>query len=455
MDIQQKINDYINNGGQYTREEIENAIRNIAPEHYEGANVSVFNIDSGSISQSDFRTAMSQIAGSDVSADADIIFDLFNSDDDDKLTLQELGSLANLNRQGHFQIESFSAFNTFVSFIRSDGTTSSSSTDDTTDTPTTSTSTSSTNDTSNDISWQFSDEVNEKRKLIEETIGDGSGLYKSPEDVISYLLSSGTIDDKMADALRASYTTYSKEDETSIASHLKLMRESNPDATRADAIAELEAAGAISAPITDASTPLSETKVNNQVNVDVDKYVELLHDAMDGLGTDEDMLENILINSLDKLSDADFVAIVSAYENKYGMGAGKKGLVTQIESDTSGDLQARLTRALGLRLASAANNGVNGAAEILAYEAYSGTAGQNCTANDFLEAIFADPASGGLSDEAVAKLSKAYKSIFGHKLQDDIKGDYGGFLNWRNWLPGKHNASGEGQAMIDRLNLCD
>ncbi len=443
MDIQQKINDYINNGGQYTREQIENAIRNIAPEHYEGANVSVFNVDSGSISQSDFRTAMSQIAGSDVSADADIIFDLFNSDDDDKLTLQELGSLANLNRQGHFQIESFSAFNTFVGFIRSDEKTS---TDNNTNTSTSST---------NDISWQFSDEVNEKRKLIEETIGDGSGKYKSPEDVISYLLASGTIDDKMADALRAAYTTYSKEDETTIASHLKLMRESNPDATRADAIAELEAEGAISEPISDASTPLSETKVNNQVNVDVDKYVELLHDAMDGLGTDENTLENILINSLGKFSDADFVAIVSAYENKYGMGAGKKGLVTQIESETSGDLQVRLTRALGLRLAAAANNGVSGAADILAYEAYSGTAGQNCTANDFLEAIFAGTETGGLTDEAVAKLSKAYQSLFGHKLQDDIKADYGGFLNWRNWLPGKHNASGEGQAMIDRLNLCE
>ena len=183
-----------------------------------------------------------------------------------------------------------------------------------------------------------------------------------------------------------------------------------------------------------------------EINPEV--WADQLYNAMNGAGTFESTLEAILYDT-DNINNKQFAAIVAAYEEKYGMNATPPGvgLVTRIEQDTSGDLQTDLTSALGNRLREAAEDGDEAALKMIAQNLYSGTAGQNCTADDFLAAVFATD-----DLEFIYQLNKTYSEVNkGQDLIEDIKGDHGGFLNWRNWFGWNVEASGKGQDYIELI----
>ncbi|MBQ4122396.1 hypothetical protein IJD44_01540 [bacterium] len=179
--------------------------------------------------------------------------------------------------------------------------------------------------------------------------------------------------------------------------------------------------------------------------VDIDEVAEQIFEAMDGAGTDEATLSSI-INDMDNITNDDFVQIVKKYEEKYGRDIGKDGLVTRIESDTSGKLQTDLTSKIAERLLAAANEGNEDALEMLCVQINSGTVDQNCTANDLLKTIFAD----STSDELISKIIDAYAEKYsGRSLVDDIKKEYNGFLGIGGWF----NSYGEeGSAIIAKIN---
>lgn len=201
------------------------------------------------------------------------------------------------------------------------------------------------------------------------------------------------------------------------------------------------------------------------IKVDPKLIAEDLYNAMKGAGTDEDTLEDILINM--SISPEQFVEVVEEYENAYGLNATPAGvgLVTRIEQDTSGELQTNLTTALGAKLINAAKDGNENALDMICLNLYSGTAGQNGTADDFLAAVFdgaVDTDTGEADYELIYKINERYSNVIeeatGSKrnLIEDIQNDHGGILNWRNWFghwdDSNLDASSKGQKYIDLIN---
>ncbi len=286
-----------------------------------------------------------------------------------------------------------------------------------------------------------------KDKIYDIVMSSKDDNYKCPEDVIKEFLNDGVIDDETAEELRYAYMEFSSKDEDKIQAKLLMLQMKDPDATRADAIKELQKSGEIDAPQKDSKTVLDNRDDNKNISINVDAYVEQIHDSMKGLGTREKDL-TALINNED-LTDEEFFQVVQAYEEKYGLDAGGRSLVTQIEKETSGSLQTQLTAVIGQRLANVANNATKYDSEVIdviCKEIYGGTAGQNCTADDFLKAAF-----DVLTDKTLALIDKRYGEVNkGRDLITDIKKDHQGFLGWRT-APIGHDASGNGAEYISRI----
>ncbi len=256
--------------------------------------------------------------------------------------------------------------------------------------------------------------------------------HKTYEEAISYLLDIGAISDEDAENIRNAITkgSLSKEDQEKVDALLSV----NPNMTEEEAIEKL---GLNS---NDNTSALNET-VYKEVNVE--EYADQIYNATKGMiGTDEAALESLLND--ETISDEDFARIVEAYEKKYGQDAGGKGFITMIENETSGDLQARLTRKVGERLMAAAENGDEKAIDMICKEIYSGTAGQNCTANDFLDAIFATE-----NEDVIYNINERYGKVnSGRDLITDLKNDHLGFLG----LPGLFGSYGEANDYITKIN---
>lgn len=204
----------------------------------------------------------------------------------------------------------------------------------------------------------------------------------------------------------------------------------------------------------------------NYVKVDTKICADDLYKAMKGLGTDEATLKDILLDQ--NISPDQFAEIVEIYEQTYGMNATPPGvsLVTRIEQDTSGDLQKQLTSSLGTKLMEAAKNGDDTAIDMICLNLYSGTVGQNGTADDFLAAVFNGLVAEGSDSEPdyelINKINNRYSELTpkdngaNRSLVKDLQSDHGGFLNWRNWFGhwGDSNlsASADGQKYIDLIN---
>lgn len=208
------------------------------------------------------------------------------------------------------------------------------------------------------------------------------------------------------------------------------------------------------------STEEVETTDTNETQYDKinpETCADQLFEAMDGLGTDEATLEDILCNM--NISPEQFAEMIEIYEEKYGLLANPpgRGLVTRIEKDTSGDLQTKLTSSLGSKLLDAAKAGNEKAIDLLCVNLYSGTAGQNCTADDFLAAVFDTE---NPDYELLYKINERYSDITkkltgsSRDLIEDIQGDHGGFLNFYNWFGnwgGHGGTSGKGGNYIDLI----
>ncbi len=290
-----------------------------------------------------------------------------------------------------------------------------------------------------DYDYYYTDsEISELKNKIDKILSDGGDAYKCPEDVISHWIETGDINEEIADELRSEYTRYNEDDEKTIT---QIMNVDN--LTRAEAIKVCKEKNLLKdSPISDSNT---SPEVTDTSAINVDQYVEDLHDAMEGFAhTDESELKSIIINS--NISDDEFVEIVKAYEKKYGLDTTDgRGLVTMLEKETSIGLQTDLTTALANRLAKAAMNGNEDAIDLICKEVYSGTAGQKCTANDFLETIFL---SGVLSDDIIAKIADKYSTVnSGRDIIDDIKADYDGLGSAWGYIFGY----GKGGDMISKI----
>jgi hypothetical protein len=254
---------------------------------------------------------------------------------------------------------------------------------------------------------------------------------QTPTEVINWLQENGIITDEQAQQLQSAYVEYSEDDQKKISALMQLGK------TYDEAVETLTNSGKI-----EGNSTLEKTTYKE---INVEQYANDLYKAMDGLGTDEEALKTILND--EEISDDDFAKIVAKYEELYGVDAGGKGLVTRLENETSGDLQTSLTSKLAERLIKAAENGNTDVIDTICKEVYSGTAGQNCTANDFLAGIFASTTS----DSVINDIYSRYSQInTGHNLVDDIKNDYSGIFGWRNWL-GNQNASGDGATFIAKI----
>lgn len=289
----------------------------------------------------------------------------------------------------------------------------------------------------NTASYDFTDE--EQAKAFVESLIDGD-IFKTAEDVIDYLAGTTLISSKDLDKIKEAYglssNSTSKSDEEDEDSSSK--PSSSEDSGKTNGTSS--SGGTDKTEGTSTSNGSGETNGtsssngnNNQVGsssnastnkVDTAECAKMLHEAMDGLGTNESDLF-LILDELD-MSNEDFVNVVQTYEEFYGLGAGKKGLVTRIEQDTSGKTQKNLTELLGQKLLAAASDpncaNQEEAIELLCKEIYSGTAGQNLTANHFISAVF-DNAPNEVIKQIVDKYSEVNS---GRDILEDIDADYSG-----------------------------
>jgi len=279
-------------------------------------------------------------------------------------------------------------------------------------------------------SYDFSN-INDVKSFLDKFIGEEHQTYG---EVLEYLISGNMINEEKAEMIKATLTK----------SELTAEQQKQVDALVAaneGEMTEEEAMKALGFNTGENTKALDEKRYKE---IDYEEWADQLNEAMEGVGTDEAALKSILNDPT--ITDEQFVQIVKAYEEKYGMGAGKKGLVTRLESETSRDLQTELTSKLGERLINAANNGDEDAINVICKELYSGTAGQMNTANDYLSAIF-----NNADEETLHKIDINYSIVNkGRDLIKDIKNDHAGLFGWRNWFP-HINASGEGQSFIEKI----
>ena len=262
---------------------------------------------------------------------------------------------------------------------------------------------------------------------------------KTYAEIITYLQDAGIISEEQAEMMTSTLNKaeLSPEEQAKV----DAVKQANPGMTDAEAMGLLGL---------DASDE-SGVQESAYKEINPEEWADQLYDAMNGAGTFESALESIIYDD-DNITDEQFAKIVEAYESKYGINATPPGdgLVSRIEKETSGELQKNLTSAIGERLRTAAEDGDETALKMICENLFVGTAGNNGTADDFLAAVFKTD-----DLEFIYELNKTYSEVNkGRDLVEDIKGDHGGFLNWRNgfgifnW---NANASGNGQSYIDLI----
>ena len=141
-----------------------------------------------------------------------------------------------------------------------------------------------------------------------------------------------------------------------------------------------------------------------------ERLAKELHSAMEGWGTDDEAVKNILQN--DKISDADLIKIMKNYP-------GDEGLTRDIQGDFSGktedELTSRITDAL-----SSEDPLTEETADLIAKELYQATGAHLGTNEQFVEEMFEK-----LSPEALALVNERYSTVNeGRTLKEDIKGDF-------------------------------
>lgn len=464
MDINSLISNYVEkNGGDVTS--IKKTVENLAYDIKDCYSIFEYGDEA---TQEEFMDFISEAAGrSDDSfkKDVDLLFDILDSDGNGELSNDELQEFTRRSGSNAGEVQGWSLYNNLIkvktdksssastnassgntdstSNVTSSDTGSSVSSTDTdtsvSSTATDSTSSSTTTDenvsestsssSSSTTNYDFSDPSSAKNFLNNFIDED----HKTYEEAISYLLEIGGISQEDAESIRTALTqgSLSSKDQAKVDALLA----ANPDMTEAEAIEKLGLKSS------DDNSVLNEAAYKE---INAEEYADQLYKAMDGLGTDEAALKSIIND--DQISDADFVKIVEAYEQKYGKNG--QGLITRIEQDTSGSLQTELTSKIGQRLIKAAENGDEKAIDVICKEIYSGTAAQMNTANDFLDAIFATE-----NEDVLYNINDRYSKVnSGHDLITDIKKDHGGILKWRNWFGWKADASGNGQNYIDKIN---
>lgn len=456
-DINSLVARYLQNNSDADMESIKKAINNLKPEDRSAGSVFELSDFSGSMSEDDFLTLMSSFTGkseASIKDDVGILFDILDNEEDGvgSLSKEELSQLS-LNSGNTDEVSAFSVWNRFIEFsedkvsdvdlsklgssgsevVSTEGTGSTGGTEGTTGKTDGDTQVDDGNTPGSTPSlpdFDINDPESVKKHLDDFLDED----HKTYESVIQYLLDSELISEDMASQITAAITKtgLTPEEQARVDAAIAM----NPDLTEEEAIEKLGLGKS------EDTSALTEVRYKE---IDAEQWADDIFDSMEGLGTKNGKLEALLTDT--SISDEDFAKIVEAYEKKYGQGVGNVGLVTRIEQDTSGDLQAKLTGVLGARLLEAAKKGDETAIDMLCKEIYSGTAGQVNTANDFLDSVFNTD-----DDELLYKINKRYSEINkGRDLVKDIKNDHSGVLGWRNWFGWNVDASGNGQSYIDKI----
>ncbi len=137
-----------------------------------------------------------------------------------------------------------------------------------------------------------------------------------------------------------------------------------------------------------------------------------LHQAMDGMGTDEQSLINLLSNRTNR----EIRAIKTAYQEMFG-----ESLDDRIKSETSGDLETMLLKlSSGNRDESGTVDSAQATRDAVAlHQAIDGWGTDEAALIRLL---------GGRSKAQIAAAASAYESMYGESLQDAIKGDTSGWF---------------------------
>lgn len=449
MDINSLISSYVEkNGGDVSS--IVEKLKNIANEVYDERSIFSYGEDASEEEFMDYILDAASRSDDAFKNDVELLFNIIDENGDGTLSDDELSMFKRTGDTNHGQVDGFGLWNNLLNANESKVNSSNSSSDETTvldddEVPSSGSDAASTsgageaddetpvenngnNNSTSSKNYDLSDPDSAKdfiSKFIDED-------HKTYEEAISYLVDIGAISEEDAENIRNAITkgSLSSEDQEKVDALLSV----NPDMTEEEAIEKLGLN-------TNNDTSALNEAVYKEVNVE--EYADQIYNATKGMvGTDEAALESLLND--ETISDEDFVRIVEAYEKKYGQDAGGKGFITMIENETSGDLQSRLTRKVGERLMSAAENGDEKAIDMICKELYSGTAGQNCTANDFLDAIFATE-----NEDVIYNINERYGKVnSGRDLITDLKNDHLGFLG----LPGLFGSYGKATDYITKIN---
>lgn len=146
------------------------------------------------------------------------------------------------------------------------------------------------------------------------------------------------------------------------------------------------------------------------------EYATMLYNATAGRwGTDEETVDSIL----DDLSPDDLAYVIIVYDQMYK----EKSFVQAIDDDYSGGEQEEVFNKITTKLVTAAENGNEGAINLITMELHYATGKRNGTAEDFVEGILGDNKA---SDGLVRKIVQRYEAINGVTLSADIDGDFSG-----------------------------
>lgn len=441
MDINSLISNYVEkNGGDAA--EIRKAVENIAYEIKDSNSVFDYGSEATSEEFMEFISGAADRTDDSFKKDVELLFDILDADGSGDISDEEFKDFTRKTGKNQGKIEGWGLYNTLIKVktdYKPDETTSSGTdsaeettalTDD--DVPasdageadgetTETTDTSETAATDTNSGW--SEEVANYKKEIEKIL-TGSDLYSTPDEVIDKLLDNGTIDKELADELRSSYFEYSEEDEKRIESELTLLRLSNPDATRKDAIESLD--GKLGDPVKSSASPVEE-KTETIGDLAATNNAQKVYDAMKGsdtdfwwgLGTNVEQLDQVFEDKT--LTPDDWVKIINSYP-------GDSALVSDIDWDfVDGDSkQAEYYNTIVDNLLEAAQNGNQDAITALCTQIKGATAGQTGTADEFLSILFDK-----MDSDTLYKVVEEYGL---DNLKSDIKNDNKafGFLWWTN-----------------------
>lgn len=263
------------------------------------------------------------------------------------------------------------------------------------------------NNNENNGKYDFTNK-SEARKFVETFIDDDK--LKTPEKVINWLLSIGSVTEEEADLLKRAYANYSDEDQAKIDALMK------QGLTYEEAVEELTSSGIISSDNSD----LTETVQKPETTISetaAKLYAENLYDSMKGgifggLGTDDEQFNSIFYN--DDLTPDDWVLIINNYNNSYG------SFIKDVDGDFYDTAQDDIQTKIADRLLEAAENGNENAVMLLCSEIYNGTAGISFgTADEFVTRVF-DKAS----DKVLTEIVQNYNNVNNSILLTDIKNDF-------------------------------